>query len=138
MQYFLLLSCLLLVGCINQNQADEKMAQGCLAGLKGLLSKHSKQISEVKTQKFVHEKTESDPHRRIIIEAVEKDGWLELDKEFSCLFDQQWGLFKSGHRATLVQIQLDDKIVGLKDGKIHGDFEDFQTLTNSINAAMAQ
>ncbi|MEM8832957.1 MAG: hypothetical protein AAGB32_00300 [Pseudomonadota bacterium] len=128
----------LLVGCITQAQADQKLADGCQSGIKGLLESSGKNIKEVKTIRYANEENNDGMHRRITIEAVEQDGWLELEKEYSCLFMQEWGLFKSYHRAALAQIILDEELIGKKDGVIHGDVQTYLKLVESIDQRMHQ
>ena len=134
----LILLSLLLTGCVNQNQADVKMAKGCAAGVNSLLEESGKIISEIKVQRYADEQAEGGLHRRIILEGIEKDGWLELDKSYSCLFMQEWGLFKNSHHALLVQVKIEDQIYGKKDGTILGSFDDFLNLTRVVDAAMGQ
>lgn len=134
----LILLSLLLGGCITQDQADTKMAKGCAAGVNALLEDEGKEIGEIKVQRYANEQAEGGLHRRITLEAVEKDGWLELDKEYSCLFMQEWGLFKSSQRALLVQVKIDNQLYGKKDGTILGSFDDFLKLTKVVDGAMAQ
>ena len=129
-------SALGLSACVTQDQADVKMAKGCAAGVGSLIK--PREIQEIKVQRYANEQAEGGLHRRITLEAIEKDGWVELDKEYSCLFMQQWGLFKSSHEALLVQVKFDDEIVGKKDGVLTGDFDDFLSLTRVVDAAMGQ
>ncbi len=82
---------LLLTGCITQEQADVKMAQGCAAGINALIEDEGKEVATIKVERYANENSEGGLHRRVSIEAIEKDGWLELDKEYSCLFMQEWG-----------------------------------------------
>lgn len=130
------LSTLALTGCVTEQQADEKMAKGCEAGVVSLIA--PKEISQVKTKNYSTEIVEDSPHRRVTLGVVEKDGWLELDKEYSCLFAQDWGLFKSSHKALLVQVQIDDSTYGKVDGIINGSMEDFMKLTDAVDQAMGQ
>lgn len=136
----ILLSCsalLLLSGCVSQDQADAKMASGCEAGIKSLIAPIT--IKEVKNRNFSSEENIEGLHRRVTFETVTKDGWLETTKNYSCLFAQQWGLFKSSHMAILVQVQLPDgKIIGKKDNQIVGEMADFLNLTKNVDAAMNQ
>lgn len=125
-----------LSACVTQDQADVKMVKGCAAGVGSLIA--PREIQEIKAQRYANEQVEGGLHRRITLEAIERDGWVELDKEYSCLFMQQWGLFKSSHEALLVQVKFDDKIVGKKDGVLTGDFDDFLALTRVVDAAMGQ
>lgn len=134
----IIFSSLLLTGCITQDQADVKMAKGCAAGVDALLAESGKMIGEIKTKNYSNEQAEGGLHRRITLEGIEKDGWLELDKTYSCLFMQEWGLFKSSQRAMLVQIKIDDEVYGKKDGTILGSFDDFLKLTKVIDSAMGQ
>ena len=102
------------------------------------LKDNGKEIKEIKVQRYANEQAEGGLHRRITLETIEKDGWLETEKEFSCLFMQQWGFFKSSHAALLVQIKIDDRLYGKKDGTILGSFDDFLKLTRVVDAAMGQ
>ena len=137
MRYIMItLLSLFLTACVTQDQADVKMAKGCVAGINALLDKNGKSILEVKSENYSDEQVDGGLHRRITIEAVEKDGWLELDKEYSCLFMQQWGPFKMSHQSLLVQIKIDDEIFGKDNGIIHGDLEDFMKLNNIAQEAM--
>ncbi len=139
MRYLLVvLLSLLLMGCVNQNQADVKMAKGCAAGVNALLEESGKVISEIKVQRYADEQAEGGLHRRITLEGVEKEGWLELDKSYSCLFMQEWGLFKSSHHALMVQVKIEDRIYGKKDGTILGSFDDLINITRAVDAAMGQ
>lgn len=135
---FICLLSLSLTACVDQNTADIKMAKGCRAGVDALLKKDGREISEVKAERYADEQTEGGLHRRITIEAIEKDGWLELDKKYTCLFAQEWGLFKSSHHALLVQIEIDDQLYGKKDGVILGELQDFLDLTRTVGTAMGQ
>lgn len=130
------ISTLALTACVTQQQADEKMAKGCEAGVTALIN--PKEIKEVKTKNYSDEVVEGEPHRRVTLGVVEKDGWVELDKEYSCLFAQDWGVFKSSHKALLVQTKIDDSIYGKVDGQITGSIDDFVKLTETVDAAMGQ
>lgn len=127
-----------LTACVNQDQADEKMAKGCEAAVNALIKDDGKEISQIKVKRYANEQAEGGLHRRITLLGVEKDGWLELDKSYSCLFAQDWGLFKSSHEAMLVQVQIDDQLYGKKDGVIQGTLEDFMKLTDTVQKAMGQ
>ncbi len=129
-------SALLLSGCVSQDQADAKMAKGCAAGLGALMA--PKEIKEVKSQNFSNEENPEGLHRRVTLDILQKDGWVETNKSYSCLFAQQWGFFKSSHKAMIVQVKMDDTLYGKKDGQITGSFEDFLKLTEVMDAAMAQ
>lgn len=129
-------STLTLAACIPQEQADEKMAKGCEAGVASLIT--PKEIAAVKTKNYADEQAEGGLHRRVTLGVTEKDGWLELDKTYSCLFMEEWGLFKSSHKALLVQVKIDDSIYGKVNGVITGSLDDFLKLSENVDQAMGQ
>ena len=129
-------SSLALTACVTQPQADEKMTKGCEAAVKSLIA--PKEIKEIKAKNVADETTSEGLHRRITLNVVEKDGWLEVDKQYSCLFAQEWGMFKTSHRALLVQTKIDDSIYGKVDGVITGSLDDFIKLSEHVDEAMGQ
>ncbi len=129
-------SALALGGCVTQEQMDEKMAKGCEAGVRSMIA--PKEISAIKTKNYADEHAEGGLHRRVSLGVTEKDGWLELDKEYSCLFMEEWGVFKSSHKALLVQVKIDDSIYGKVDGVITGSLDDFIKLSEHVDEAMGQ
>lgn len=137
MRIFLIsLLSLSLFACGNQNQADVKLAKGCEAGVNALIADNGKVIHEIKSKRFANEDTEGKTHRLVTLEAVEKEGWLELDKEYECLFEQQWGLFGLFHTALMVRITIDEETIGKKDGVLIGGLDDFMDLSSVVERAM--
>jgi hypothetical protein len=129
-------SALALSGCVTQQQADAKMGEGCKAAVNAMIE--PKVIKETKAINYADEQTEGSLYRRVTVTAIEKDGWVEVEKEYKCLFAQQWGLFKSSHTAMLEQLSYGDKFIGKKDGKIIGSMQDFMKLTGKADTAMGQ
>lgn len=129
-------SILSLAGCVSQEQADEKMSKGCQAAVGAMIE--PKTLTTIKSTRFADEVNMDGEYRRVSITAVEKDGWMELDKEYSCLFQQQWGMMKSSHIAMLEQVAYDSQILGKKDGKVIGSMDDYMKLTRSADTAMGQ
>lgn len=127
---------LALTGCVSQDQADAKMAKGCAAGIGTLIA--PKEIKTVKAENFSDEENADGLHRRVALDIVQKDGWVEVDKTYSCLFAQEWAPLRFSHRAVVVQIKIDDTVYGKKDGQILGSFDDFLKITEVMDAAMAQ
>lgn len=131
-----LLSVFVLSGCVTQQQADAKMGKGCEASVIAMIA--PKTLMTVKSTNYSDEQNKESLYRRVTIVAVEKDGWLELEKTYSCLFAQDWGLFKSSHTAMLEQLVIGDQILGKKDGVIQGSMDDFLQLTGAAETAMGQ
>ncbi len=133
----ILMSFLPLIACTSQEQADAKMVKGCKAAVSSLIS--PKEIIEVKKEEFSFEKTQDDGKlRSIALTIFEKDGWIEIDKTYSCLFLEQWGFMKTSHKALIIQVDIDGEITGKVDGRIQGGFDEFLKLTETIDKAMGQ
>ena len=131
-----MIACLPLSACVTQQQADAKMGKGCEAALAGVMG--DKQIVKVKATNYSDEETEGSLYRRITIDLVEKDGWAELDKQYSCLFAQEWAMFRMTHNALLEQVVMGVKIMGKKDGQILGNIDEFMNLVSKVDTAMTQ
>lgn len=127
----------MLSGCVDQVTADQKMAKGCKAGIEAMIE--PREIMEVQSTRYDYEDvTGEGRHRVVIIEAVEKEGWLELEKEYRCLFAEHWGILRATHTAALMRLNIDDEIIGKKNGKIHGNLDDFLTLTEKVKMGMSR
>lgn len=136
--FLFLLPVILLSACVDQATADEKMAKGCVAGINALLD-GGKKVTDVTSKTATTEDFQGEgAHRRITLKVVEKDGWLELENTYSCVFLEQWGMFKADHKAMLVQLKVNDETYGKQDGKIVGDWDDFLALTRVVDSSMGQ
>ncbi|MEM6780644.1 MAG: hypothetical protein AAF569_02150 [Pseudomonadota bacterium] len=134
---FLSLPIVLLGACVDQTTVDEKMAKGCVAGVNALLN--DTQVIDVSGKTAVTEDFQGEGlHRRITMKVIEKDGWLELENEYSCVFLEQWGPFRADHKAMIMQVKINDDVYGKQDGKIVGDWDDFVALSRVVDAAMGQ
>ena len=134
---FIIITIIPLTACVPQEQADSKMLRGCEAAVASLIS--PKEIIQVKNKKFsdTYPKGEG-KHRLVSMTVLEKDGWVELDKDYSCVFLEQWGLFKMTHDALIIQVKIDDEIIGKVEGRIQGGFDEFLNLTKTVDRAMGQ
>ncbi len=127
-------SMIALSGCVSQEQADAKMIKGCEAAVGAMIAPRT--IKEVKASSGVDEKTMGSVYRRIKITYVENDDFAESERPGSCLYSQQWGMFKSSHTALLEQVTYNDQLIGKKDGNIEGDMNEFLKLNEKVDAAM--
>lgn len=123
-----------LAGCVSQEQADEKMKTGCKAAIEAMIEPRT--IKEVKSSSGEVEDTMGSVYRRIKLNYVENDDFADTEHQGSCLFSEQWGMFKSSHAAMLEQVVYNDTLIGKKDGNIQGDMNDFMKLNEKVNAAM--
>ena len=123
-----------LSACVTQEQADEKMFTGCKAAVAAMLEPRT--IKEVKATTAEDEKTMGSVYRRVKVTYVENDDFAESEHTGTCLFSQQWGMFKSSHAAMLEQVTWNDQLIGKKDGNIEGDMNSFMKLNEKVDAAM--
>ena len=130
------ISTLALSACVTQEQADAKMAKGCEAAIGAMIQPRT--IKTVKSTTAEDEKTMGSVYRRVHVTYIENDDFAEMDKQGSCLYSQQWGLFKGTHAALLEQVMYNDILIGKKDGNIEGDMNAFLKLNEKVDAAMGQ
>lgn len=125
-----------LSACVTQEQADDKMFTGCKAAVSAMLEPRT--VKEFKgTPTAEDEKTMGSVYRRVKLVYVENDDFAETEHQGSCLFSQQWGMFKSSHAAMLEQVTWgDNQLIGKKDGNIEGDMNQFMKLNEKVDTAM--
>ncbi len=129
-------SALTLTACVSQEQADAKMIEGCKGALTVMMQ--PKTIKEVQKTSAEDTHTEGSIYREVKITYVENEDFAGFPKEASCLFAQDWGLFKASHTAVLNRLTIGDQVIGKKDGKIIGSMDDFMKLTDGAETAMGQ
>lgn len=134
----LMLAALLpLTACLSQDQADAKMVKGCKAAISSLIA--PKKLLTLQSEKFSYETNKDDGKlRRVALSFIEKDGWIEMEQSYHCLFLEQWGFMKASHKAMLIQIHIQDEIIGKVDGNIQGGFDNFLKITDTVDRAMGQ
>ena len=127
-------STLTLSACVTQEQADEKMITGCKAAVSAMIEPRT--VKTFTANSGEDEKTMGSVYRRIKLTYIENDDFAEMPHEGSCLYSQQWGMFKSSHAAMLEQVVYNDQLIGKKDGNIQGDMNQFMKLNEKVDAAM--
>lgn len=131
----LLSICLIsLSGCISREQADATLVKGCLAGVKSLLPEY-KDIKEV-INTTVKPSPIGNRYRHIDVQAIELDGWLEVETDYQCVFEESFGFMKASHTAVIHQIHIGEKFYGKAGNNIEGSTQDFIRLTDAIREAM--
>src|SRR5688500_12096839 len=108
---FLILLCSLsLTGCVNREQADEKLVQGCVAGI-GALLPEGRTVGTIKDKKITAS-PEGPDFRHVALTAGEADGWLENEVQYECIFQEAFGFMNASHTASIYQIRFDDQVYG--------------------------
>ncbi len=126
-----------LTGCITREQADARIARGCAAGVEIFLDEGFK-IKEIKNKIFKDDAKLGAGYRHVTLKAIESDGWLDVDKDYQCIFVESFGFLNATHDTTIYQIQVNGQTYGQKDGKVLGDFKDHLKLTETVERAMGR
>ena len=125
---------LALAGCVNREQADEKLAKGCIAGVKSLLPE-GEEIQPIKSKEFTPA-TAGPGMRHVKLVTANTDGWVEEEQTYECIFEESFGFLSTNYTASIYQIRLGEEIYGKSGNEIRGSFEDFVRLTDGIREAM--
>lgn len=120
--------------CVNRDQADARLARGCAAAVELFLPEGIK-IKEIKGRTFGASEQGPD-FRQVTLSAVESDGWADVDKEYRCVFQEQFGFLGNGHTAAIEQVRANDNVYGKENGQILGTFEEHLKLTEIVEKAL--
>jgi len=131
---FLNLFCLiLLTGCVSREQADAKLAKACQAAVDVFLE--DSKIDHIYDSKFSASPIGTD-FRHVIISTIIVDGWIEIESDFECVFQESFGLFNSGYAPAIEQVRVDDILIGRSGGEILGNPDDFVKLTDAVRKSL--
>lgn len=135
-QIFILgLAVLSLNACVSREQADAKLAEGCKAGISVLLPE-DQEINEIVRTEFTPA-TEGPNHRHVTIITTLENDWLEEEYEYTCVFEESFGLFNANHTGAIVKLDTNDgRVFGKAGAKILGDAQDWIKITNAVRTAM--
>lgn len=124
-----------LTGCVDRAQADARLARACAAGVEAFLPE-GMQVKEIKERVFGESDIGGPGSRIVTLRLVETDTWAEADKEYRCVFEEQFGFLGTGYTATLYQLRMDDRIYGKEGDKILGSYEDQLKLHEAVEKAL--
>lgn len=131
-----ILACVLvLTGCVQRGQADERLARGCAAAAEMFLDDGFR-IKEITNKTFRDDPDLGKGYRQVTLSAVETDSWLDVDKEYRCIFVEEFGFLNSTHTATIYQVKVNGETYGREGDQILGSFEDQLRLTETVEQAM--
>ncbi len=133
--FFCLLTIFALTGCVSREQADERIARGCKAGVETFLTQGF-YIKEIKGKTFSYDDSIGKKYRKVTLHTIETDDWLDVPKDYTCIFLEEFGPMQSTYDATIYQIGVGEQTYGSTNGKILGSLENFQKLTEAVEKAM--
>lgn len=134
MNLALCFAALLLSGCVSREQADAKLAKACEAGIRATLPDYQtfEEVLEVKAS----DSSIGPNMRQIRIKGKLEDGWLGIEENFTCVFDESFGFLGSSHTAAIYQLRLPGKVIGQAGPDITGSAQDFIKLTDAVSEAL--
>ena len=130
----LILCAMTLGGCVSREQADEKLAKGCAAGIAALLPE-GETLGNITDKKFTIS-PDGPNMRHVDLTIKRQDGWLEEDTAYGCTFEESFGFMNQNYTASLYQLRMGDQVYGKAGNEILGDAQVFIKLTDAIRAAM--
>jgi hypothetical protein len=134
-QFLITILCALsLTGCVSREQADEKLAKGCAAGISALLPE-GETLGNITAKKFTAS-PDGPNMRHVDLTVKREDGWIEEDVAYECTFEESFGFMSKNFTASLYQLRIGDQVYGKAGNQILGDAQDFIKLTDAIRAAM--
>lgn len=136
-----MLSCLILclclfimTGCVSREQADAKLTRACEAGIKATLPEH--QTFEEILDSQARDSSIGSNMRQIKIKGKLEDGWLGIEENFTCIFEESFGLLGNSHTAAIYQLRLPGKAIGQAGSDITGSAQEFIRLTDAVSEAL--
>lgn len=131
---FSILSALLLAGCVSREQADEKLAKACAAGV-NLFLPEGQEVDRIVSKDFTPSPIGPD-YRHVTLTAFVKGDWLEQEHKYECDFQEGFGFMNSGYTASIERLDAEGTVIGRAGGEILGDAQDFIRLTEAIRKAL--
>lgn len=136
-----LLACIvLLAGCVNREAADAKLARGCASGIKAFIADPEKEVALSGPENVkVGPSSLGDGYREVHLTYIVDDGWYKEEKNYSCTFQESFGIFGMSHNVVVHLADLgDNRYIGNKDGVIHGEMEEHVKLTKAVSQGLLQ
>lgn len=131
-----LIICLaVLTGCVSREEADAKLGKACKAAA-GLLLTDGFTVKSVNNVDAGTTAEFGGGYRKITVSVTESDSWLDVDKDYKCVFAEEFGIFNSSFDADLFQIDVDGQVFGMKDGQILGGPEMQIKLDRAVKSVL--
>ena len=123
-----------LTGCVSREEADAKLALGCEAASL-LFAQQGVQV-ETTGQIIFGQSDLGKNFRHVLMSVTETDGWHQEQKEYRCIFMEEFGFARLRYVATIYQVRVGDQIFGKEGNEIIGSLEDHIRLTDAVARAM--
>lgn len=134
LSFALLMTALLLTGCVNREQADAKLAKACKAAANVFLPDGQK-VNKIESTSATPS-PEGQDFRHVTIHTVTVDGWLEEKSDYDCVFEEGFGFLHSNYTASIEKVTVNGDTYGRSGDEILGDAQDMIKLTNAVRDAL--
>lgn len=130
----------LLTGCISRQEADRKLVNGCVAGVREFIVEPDMEITITGPDEVNVGPSElGEGFREVSMTLTVDDGWYQEEKHYGCVFRESFGAFNMSHDVVIQLVDLGDgRYIGSKDGLIRGDIEDHVRLTNAVSRGLLE
>jgi hypothetical protein len=120
-----------LSGCVSREFADKKLVNACSAAVAAFLPE-GRSIAGTNGEFITNDEKLGAGYRTTLIKYKISDGFAEEEKEYSCIFMENFGPFQMSYTASIYQLKMDDKIVGQDGYSIVGSAEDMAKLSDAV------
>ncbi|MBI4031473.1 MAG: hypothetical protein HY370_07320 [Proteobacteria bacterium] len=119
---------------MSREQADEKLARACEAGV-NLFLPEGQEVDRIVKKEFTPSPIGPD-FRHVTLTAFVKGDWLEQEHKYECDFQESFGFMGGGYTASIERLDAEGTVIGRAGGAILGDAQDFIKLTEAIRKAL--
>ena len=93
----------LLTGCVSREQANDKLGKACEVAA-SIFLEDGFTIKTVKRVTSKPSKEYGDSYRDVTVFVTESDSWIDIEKEYECVFAEEFGMFNTSFDADLYRI----------------------------------
>ena len=120
---------------MSREQADEKLARACQAGVSVFLEEGFSIGSITKTD-FSTITEENEKFRSVSLAYTQTDGWMNSDAQAKCLFVEEAGFLGMSYSASLHQLAVNDRVYGKKGSEILGSYDEILRMTQAVEKVL--
>lgn len=133
--FTLLVTTILLTGCVDRAAADAKLKKGCIGAIEAFLDDGDK-VASVRNETFRDYTKHGNNGRELSLDLEISDGFHARDESHSCVFLEEFGFGGMSHNASIYHLNFGGKIIGQENYEIQGTLQEMQKLTGAVQDAM--
>ena len=124
-----------LSGCSDHREDhDAILGRACLAGVIAMLPQ-GKELDHVVEAHFSPDDVEGSM-RKVVLHTMTKDGWLQTEEDYECLFEEGSAFLFFGYSADIVRLKTPETLYGRQGDTLAGSVEDNTRLQNATSKAI--